>query len=108
MSKASHGAPSKRKELAEEPAIDGEPTADSATDVDWAAHWEKFGFDTPDAAGNEFASDSQLTAAVQSSDRNIAGDAEGHIDQGVDDSVLIERYTDGGTLPGYTFVGGKR
>lgn len=82
--------------------------AETTTNVDWAALWEEFGFDTPDAAGNEFVSDTALVAALQSTDQPLAGDAEGHIDEAVDDGVLVKRYDDAGTLRGYSFVGGER
>lgn len=91
-----------------QPAINVDQTTDSATEIDWAALWDEFGFDSPDAAGTTFASDTQLVAAVQSTVQSPAGDARGHIRQGVDDGVLIPRYTDGGTLRGYAFVGGER
>lgn len=57
-------------------------------DIDWPALWREFGFDTPDAAGCVYASRTQLTAAVESSDQNIAGDAGDHINTAVETGVL--------------------
>jgi hypothetical protein len=90
-------------ETTEQRAIDGD-----ATDVDWAALWEEFGFGTPDAAGNKCASDTQLEATLQSTDQSPAGDAIGHISQAVASGTLVKCQTKGGTLRGYAFVGGGR
>jgi len=95
-------------ETSDQPAIDGEATDDSATDVDWAALWDEFGFDTPDAAGNKCASPTQLEAALQSTEQSIAGDPEGHINQAVAGGILVKCRAEGGTLRGYAFVGGEQ
>ena len=93
-------------ETTAQPAIDGDQTTDSATEIDWAALWDEFGFDSPDAARNKLASDTQLVAAVQSTEQSPAGDATGHISQAVASGILVECTTEGGTLHGYAFVGG--
>ncbi|NLV14387.1 hypothetical protein [Haloarcula argentinensis] len=95
-------------ETSEQPAITGEATDDSAADVDWAALWDEFGFDTPDAAGNKMASDTQLEAALQATEQSIAGDSEGHINEAVADGSLVKCRAEDGTLRGYAFVGGEQ
>ncbi|WP_135306391.1 hypothetical protein [Haloarcula amylovorans] len=81
---------------------------DSRTDVDWATLWMEFGFDSPDGVGNEFASETQLVAAIQSTEQSVAGDAKSHIQNAVEKAILVERKTEGGITRGYTFVGGDR
>ncbi|RLM32666.1 hypothetical protein DVK01_20560 [Haloarcula sp. Atlit-120R] len=95
-------------ETTAQPAVDGEATDDSATDVDWAALWDEFGFASPDAAGNKMASDTQLEAALQATEQSPAGDVTGHISQAVASGTLVKCKTDAGTLRGYAFVGGDR
>lgn len=95
-------------ETSAQPAINGEATDDSATEVDWPALWEEFGFDTPDAAGFKLASDTQLEAALQSTEQSPAGDVTGHISQAVASGIIITCQTDAGTLRGYAHVGGDR
>jgi len=95
-------------ETTAQPAVDGEATDDSATEIDWSALWDEFRFDTPDAAGNKMASDPQLEAALQATDQSPAGDVTGHISQAVASGTLVKCQTDAGTLRGYAFVGGDR
>lgn len=72
---------------ADEPIkINDGPT--TASEVDWAALWDEFGFDTPDAAGDQYASDTQLHAAVEASEQGIDGGAESLIQDAVDDGKL--------------------
>lgn len=78
-------------------AADGDVT----TTVDWPALWDEFGFDSPDVVGNEFASGTQLVAAIESSEQDIAGDPSGHIASAVDDGVLHKLTTAGGVTRGY-------
>ena len=87
---------------------DGGATDDSRTEVDWAALWKEFGFDTPDAAGFKLASDTQLEAALQPTEQSPAGDVTGHISQAVASGAIVKCQTDAGTLRGYAHVGGDR
>ena len=71
------------------------PGATNAEAIDWAALWEEFGFDTPDANGDLLASRTQLQAALEASDQDISGDAEQQIDDAVDVGDLDEVTLDG-------------
>ncbi len=94
-------------ETSEQPAIDGEPTDNIATDVDWDALWDEFGFDSPDAAGNDFVSNTHLSAALESSDQSVTAPAA-RIEAAVNNQILIKRQTAAGALRGYTLIGGDR
>jgi len=82
-----------------------EQDAQTTNTVDWGALWEEFGFDTADAAGNQFASGTQLVAAIQSTDQSVTGDPEGLIKSGVDGGQLHKLTVDRG-LRGYIYTGG--
>lgn len=78
-------------------------------DIDWAALWEEFGFETPDAVGSRVASTTQLMAAIDVSDQGIPGDPAAHIQAAVDADLLHEVYAEsddaGRTLRGYVLPG---
>jgi hypothetical protein len=78
----------------DEPIIKGTddalPSQATTRDVDWPALWHEFGFDSEDASGHVYASSLQLETAVAVSDQHIAGDAQSHIDDAVDDGTLHE------------------
>jgi hypothetical protein len=94
---------------ADEP--DTEETTDAdyeVGDIDWAALWQEFSFETPDAVGSRVVSTTQLTAAVDVTDQGIPGDPVGHIRAAVDAGLLQEVYTEGDagrTLRGYVLPG---
>ncbi len=82
-------------------------TTETTTPVNWAALWEEFGFDTEDGAGLELVSKSQLIPALECSDQDCPT-GQDVIDGAVDQTILVERRTDGGALRGYVHVGGDR
>jgi len=74
--------------------------ATTAAEVDWGALWDEFGFDTPDAAGDEYASDTQLHAAVEASEQGIEGGAESLI-QGAVEAGTLQQLEVPATTRGY-------
>lgn len=62
----------------------------SAAEVKWGALWAEFDFGEPDAAGNQYATDTQLHAAVECSEQGIRGDPETLINDAVDAGTLRE------------------
>jgi hypothetical protein len=80
---------------------------EDVTSVDWVALWEEYGFDSPDAAGNEFVSKTQLTGAIAASDQGVAGDPLGHVEEAVDDGLLRKLTTATGTTRGYVLEWGE-
>lgn len=74
-------------------AADDDQEADDAADdsddrsVDWEALWKEFGFDSPDACGNHFASKTQLLAALECTEENCPA-GEDVIKRGVRDGPL--------------------
>jgi len=71
---------------------DDQEADDAAADsdersVDWEALWEEFGFDSPDACGNHFASPTQLRAALECSEQNCPT-GDGVIKQAVREGPL--------------------
>lgn len=71
----------------EEDEDDADPTAPA--DVDWPALWSEFGFESPNANGDVIAHHPQLVAAVESSDQEIARDADAVIDEGVRQGEIV-------------------
>lgn len=93
---------------------DEEVDAESITHagaVDWPALWAEFGFDTPDAHGNESVGRTKLREALQVSEQPIAADSQALIDSATSDGILREvtlsAGEDSGTVvAGYIFDGG--
>jgi len=76
---------------------------DDPRSVDWAALWEEFGFDTPDATGSKIISDTQLTAALDVAEQPLQGDAEGHIRNALTQETLLEKRNGNA----YLYIGGR-
>lgn len=83
---------------------------ETITEVDWSALWDEFGFDTPDAAGTELISQTQLEAALESTRQGSVVDVRNAITAAVDDDTLaaVECQTQAGNqqLRGYHLRGG--
>jgi hypothetical protein len=96
----------------DEPDDEGQPKSITrAGEVDWQALWAEFGFDSPDAHGNESVGRTKLREALQVSEQPIAADSQALIDSALSDGILHESTLsageDSGTVvAGYIFDGG--
>lgn len=71
--------------------------------VDWASLFEEFGFDTPNATGEAFATPLQLEGAL---DVTVGGNPGAHIQRGLDAGAIDKLLTDDGQDRGYRLGGG--
>lgn len=69
----------------------GEKAITNPQEVDWAALWEEFGFDTPNAIGSIVISKTQLTGAIESSDQNISLSTDDAIDWATEHDILLKK-----------------
>lgn len=58
--------------------------------VEWQSLWAEFGFDSPDAHGNESVGRTKLREALQVSEQPINADSQALIDSALSDGMLHE------------------